>query len=273
MSSEPQQSDILMTFESQNFFSEYKEYYKTKRQNFFATIESLPQLWECFQRLDEIWMREFSDMNVVGDPNTMFPGILFRSAHAKFRIALELGFSCCLGEAWDVLRSGIESVVHAHKMVREPALLRVWPDKDRGDQQAKAFKDAFERNKKSSLFPPHDGLDKLHRYYSQYSEWGTHTTVGSMAQRFKSESSEAGTEWKLIYTGADLKLLATSLYSMLKASALMEGVHFGAFKNRLQMDTNLATMRAELARNTERSRVDIIARFNIAPPVIWPVSF
>ncbi len=269
MSSEPQESDVLMAFESRSFFSEYKDYYKAKRQNFYATIQSFPQLWECFQRLDQIWAHEFNDMHVVTDPNTMFPGMLFMSAHAKFRIAMELGFSCCLAEAWDALRGAIEPVAHAHKIVREPNLLKVWLDKDEGKQQAEAFKEAFERKKKTSLFPPQDGLDKLHHYYSQYSEWGTHTTVGSMAQRFKSESSEGGTEWRLIYTGADPKLLATSLFSMLMASSLMEGALFGAFKNRLQMDTDLAKMRDELTQRIQSSRVEIIARFNIAPPRVW----
>lgn len=273
MKTDPKETDVLLTFENEHFSSEYKEYYKAKRQNFFATIQSFPGLWDCFQRLDQIWMREFQDMSVVTNTTTMLPGMLFMNAHAKFRIALELGFSCCLGEAWDALRGAIECVTYGHKITREPAMLKVWLDKDRGKKEAEAFKDAFERKKKSSLFPPQDGLDKLHHYYSQYSEWGTHTTVGSMSQRFKSLSSKDGTEWRLIYTGTDSKLLAVSLFSMLMASSLMEGVLFSVFKNRLQMDTELATMRGELAMRIQKTRVGIIGRFNIAPPRIWPASF
>jgi hypothetical protein len=273
MKTEPQETDILLAFENARFSPEYKEYYKAKRQNFFATIESFSGLWDCFQRLDQIWIREFQDMNVVTDTNAMLPGLLFMNSHAKFRIALELGFSCCLGEAWDALRGAIESATHAHKIAREPAMLKVWLDKDRGKKEAEAFKHAFERNKKASLFPPRDGLDKLHHFYSQYSEWGTHTTVGSMAQRFKSVRSEDGAEWRLNYTGADLKLLAVSLFSMLMASSLMEGALYSVFKNRLQMDIDLATKRGELAQKIQASRLEIIGRFRIAPPKIWPVSF
>ena len=73
ISSEPQESDVLMAFESRSFFSEYKDYYKAKRQNFYATIQSFPQLWECFQRLDQIWAHEFNDMHVVTDPKHHVP--------------------------------------------------------------------------------------------------------------------------------------------------------------------------------------------------------
>jgi hypothetical protein len=273
MKTEARETDILLTFEDEHFASGYKEYYKAKRQNFFATIQCFSGLWDCFQRLDQIWTREFQDMNVVTDTRTMLPGLLFMNAHAKFRIALELGFSCCLGEAWDALRGAIESVAHGHKISREPAMVKVWLDKDHGKKEAELFKQAFERNKKTSLFPAQDGLDKLHHFYSQFSEWGTHTTVGSMAQRFKSVGTEGGTEWRLNYTGADLKLLAVSLFSMLMASSLMEGALFSVFKNRLQMDVELANMRGELAQATQKSRVEIINRFKIAPPNIWPVSF
>jgi hypothetical protein len=218
-------------------------------------------------------MREFQDMKVVTDTNTMLPGLLFMNAHAKFRIALELGFSCCLGKAWDALRGAIESVAQGLKIIREPAMSKVWLNKDHGKKEAEAFKHAFERNKKTSLFPPQDGLDKLHHLHSQYSEWGTHTTVGSMAQRFRSVGTEDGTEWRLNYTGADLKLLAVSLFSMLMASSLMEGAVFSVFKNRLQMDVELTAMRGGLGQTIQESRAEIINRFRIAPPKIWPVTF
>jgi len=117
MNTEPQESDLLLPFEGRVFPSEYKEYFKAKRQNFFATIQAFDKLWECFMLLDKIWMREMEDLGRLRDPMQMFPMILFTNAHAKFRIALELGFSCCLGEAWDTVRGAIESVAHAHKLI------------------------------------------------------------------------------------------------------------------------------------------------------------
>jgi hypothetical protein len=162
-------------------------------------------------------MREFEDLGRVRDLEKMFPGILFMNAHAKLRIAFEMGFSCCLAEAWDALRGAIESVAHAHKIIREPQLLKVWVEKDDGKQQSEAFKRAFVREKKAELFPPVAGLDKLHEYYSRFSEWGTHTTIDSLAQRFKTVHNQTDVEWRLVYTGADPKLLATSLFYMIQA--------------------------------------------------------
>jgi hypothetical protein len=39
----------------------------------------------------------------------------------RFLTAIELAFSCCIGDAYSVLRDGIESVAHAHKIFKEPA--------------------------------------------------------------------------------------------------------------------------------------------------------
>ena len=163
-------------------------------------------------------------------------------------------------------------MAHAHKIIREPHLLKVWVEKNDGKQQLESYRDAFERKKKTNLFPPVLGLDKLHQHYSQFSEWGTHTTLGSLAQRFKSLENPTDVEWRLTYTGADPKLLATSLFSMLQASLLMENILFCIFKDRLNLDIRLSAMRAELPNRMEKARADIINRFKIAPPTIMLVS-
>lgn len=81
-------------------------------------------------------VREFSVLEVLRDVNQMLPAILCMNGHLKLRVAMELGFSCCLGEAWDTSRSGIESVVHAHKIHREPILGCVWSGKNEGPKGA-----------------------------------------------------------------------------------------------------------------------------------------
>lgn len=269
MSREPQESDLLIAFETQVLRGDYKEYYKVKRQNFFGTIQAFPRLWGCFQLLDRIWMREFDDLKRLTDPKQLLPGILFMNAHARFRIGLELGFSGCLGEAWDILRGAIESFAHAHKIIREPNLLATWINKDHGKPQAEAFKDAFEKNKKDSLFPARYGLDKLHRCYSDYSEWGTHTTVGALAQRFKNLETAEDVQWELIYTGAELAALATGLFSMLVACSIMEKAFFATFEDRLKFDIELSKMRSQLNQRATKVAADIIRRFNLQPPTIW----
>ena len=42
-----------------------------------------------------------------------------------------------------------------------------------------------------------------------------------------------------------------------------------AHSEQAEMDTDLAKMRDELTQRIQSSRVEIIARFNIAPPRVW----
>ena len=54
----PEESGLLVAFERQILPTEYKAYYRTKRNNFFASIQKLPELWHCYMMLDQIWFRE-----------------------------------------------------------------------------------------------------------------------------------------------------------------------------------------------------------------------
>jgi hypothetical protein len=91
-----QESDLLVPFESQNIPDEYKEYYKAKRNNFFATIHRFSGMWKYYIFLDQIWERGFESLKPVRDPKTMFPVLLYCNAHAKIRVSIELGFSGCM---------------------------------------------------------------------------------------------------------------------------------------------------------------------------------
>ncbi len=108
------EEELLLPFEKQRLSGDYRHYYAIKRHNFRATIDGFSDLWQCFQLLDEIWTREFNDLERQHEPKQMLPLLLFAGAHAQFRIAYELAFCCCIGEAWNMLRSAIESVAHAH---------------------------------------------------------------------------------------------------------------------------------------------------------------
>ena len=262
--------DLLLPFEKQHLRGDYKEFFKIKRNNFVATIQAFPGIWQCFELLDEIWMHEFEDLHNLREVNQMLPGILFMNGHLQFRIAWELGFSCLIGAAWNILRSGIESVVYAHKMCREPHLVEVWSRKDDGPTEAEAVKNAFERNKKESLFPATHGLDKLHRYYSQFSELGTHTTVAAVGKQFENEETGTHVRWHLNYFEADAERLAIFLFALLLASCYMEKAFFDCFETRLKLDPILTKKRHDLGRLSETTKRHIIAQFNLKPPEIWP---
>ena len=127
---------MLVPFESQNIPAEYKEYYKIKRNNLFASIRRFPELWTYYTLLDAIWLREFSDLKPPGQVNEFFPLILFINAHAKMRISIELALSGCLAEARSILRDAIEFVAHAHTMLHDPQLQNVWISKN---EEVQAF--------------------------------------------------------------------------------------------------------------------------------------
>src|SRR6266849_8461172 len=89
-------ADLLTKFEHEILREPYEEYYTAKRNNFFASVEGFRDLWDGFMLDNDIWNREFADMETATDINRLFPATLFMNAHLKMLITLELGFSGCL---------------------------------------------------------------------------------------------------------------------------------------------------------------------------------
>jgi len=123
-----EKNDLPVPFEQQVLPREYQQYYRTKRNNFFASIQKFPELWDYYMMLDQIWFREI-DVLKPSDPNKAFPIIVYIKAHAKVRIAIELAFTGCLPEARSIMRDAVEFVAHAHHMLKDPALQVVWLNK------------------------------------------------------------------------------------------------------------------------------------------------
>ena len=260
---EPQETDLLVPFEIQNFPSEYREYYKIKRNNLFSSIQNRPDLWTCFHMLDQIWRREFDDLETATDRARMFPLLLYFNAHAKMRVALELAFSGCLAEARSILRDGIEFVAHAHAMCSDSALQKVWLAKNDGEAALEAFKDAFERHKKTGLF---NGLPELHKTWGELSETGSHANPSAIADRFVHVSADEHIEFRLKYTGADPKLMVLMPFSLLLTCSTMEHTLFTDYDGRLKLDNQLMQMRAGFERYKESLREHIKQQFNLTPP-------
>jgi hypothetical protein len=259
---EPKESDLLVPFEIQNLTKDYKEYYLIKRNNFFSSIQGFPELWKYYTMLDEIWLREISDLKPPGKAAQFFPLMLYIDAHAKIRISIELALSGCLAEARSILRDAIEFVAHAHAMTADPELQTVWLNKN--DEQ-KAFSDAFERHKKQGVFK---GLDELHRTWGQLSETGSHANLNAICDRFQTTTSEDGATrtWRLIYSGAEQRHWAMSLFTMLLTCYTMERTFFEDYANRLNLDHVLFRMRAEFERHKESTREYIKVRYNVELP-------
>lgn len=267
-------SDLLAPFERDALRGDYKVYFTTKRENFRASVYNLPLLWQSFQRLDEIWIRELIDTQQLKDPNVVLPAALFRDAHARFRIAMELAFSCCMHEAFNSLRLGIEGVYHACKILSDPKQTeqraRVWiATAERTHEAQKAFAKVFEHDKRRSF--AECGLTGLHRYWEDFSRY-SHSSMDSFSMRLESVKTATGVTWNVHYFERRPPAIAGTLFWLLLASAEMEKAIFDHFRSRLGLDPFLADQRRRFEQTKEAARGDIIRRFNWKPPSSVPTE-
>ena len=253
----------LLPLEEQRFHDEYKTYFKHKRGNFLKSLTEFADLWECFQLLNDIWMREMSDLEVLRDQYQMLPNMLFRAAHARMLTAIEVGFSCCIGDAYSILRDGIESVTHGHKISVEPSTAKAWTDKLKGEAEEKAYDKIFTWNKKQNLFPEQHGLRRLHIFYGQFSEMATHSGVASVGKSFMDLSSPEKLTWGINYFETDPQKLALFLFAMLVVSSYMEEAFYGCYDTRLNLDTDLGDMRSRFNAKKEQQRRYLWAKYRL----------
>lgn len=263
MNLEPKETDLLAKFEIDNFPAQYRDYYAMKRNNLFARIQGFPALWRLYVQLDEIWMREFGDLQNRRETYSMLPLLCCMNCHAKIRVSLELAFSDCLAEARSILRDAIEFFAHGHAMLNDSSLQITWLEKIEGKQELEAFKDAFERNKKQGLFK---GLDELHKSWGELSETGSHANAVAMAERFEQIKTADGVEFRLNYTGTDTKVWATAVFTMLLSCSTMENTFFNDYNDRLKFDTDLISKRVAFTNAKEQLRASIIKTFQLSPP-------
>lgn len=239
----------LFPIEKDCFHSDFQTYFKGKRQNFFLNLTAFRPLWDCLQSLNDIWMRELSNLEHLTDQTHLLPKLIFSAAHARFLTAIELGYSCCIGDAYSVLRDGIESVAHAYKIFKEPAAAAAWSAKHQGAAELKAHDKIFKWNKKKNLFPDDvPALSRLGTYYGQLCEMATHTSVTSIGKSFKDLSTTGTLRWGFSYFETDPQRLAGCLMILLQISAHMEEVFYGCFETRLNLDSELVRKRTEFSR-------------------------
>jgi hypothetical protein len=214
-------ADLLTKFEQEILQEPYKGYYTAKRNNFFASVDGFKDLWDCFMLSNTIWMREFEDMRTVIDTGKMFPLTLFMNGHSKMLIAMELGFSGCLTEAHSILRDAVESVAHGHRLFSDPALQRIWLQKNDGGTAIEDFKREFWYSKEDKLF---DGVPDLLKLWKRFSDIGAHTNIDSIVSRFAIKQTHKHVTWRLNYTCVELRVLIPALFEMLLAYHVMEQV-------------------------------------------------
>jgi hypothetical protein len=264
LSSLEETDKLLHKFEIDNIPDQYRTYYGIKRNNFFASIQGFPEMWQYYLRLDAIWMREFADLQSARDATRMFPLLLYFNAHAKMRTAMELAFSGCMAEARSILRDAIEFVAHAHTMISDPELQKTWLSKNDGNAALEEFKNAFGRQKKTGVFK---GLDELHKTWGELSEAGSHANINAIVDRFVQLMADDHIEFRLNYTGPeDHKLWALGLFAMLLTCSTMEQTLFSDYEGRLKLDNELMRMTGEFDKYKEHLRQMLIKRYKVEPP-------
>jgi hypothetical protein len=244
----------LLSLEQANFHPEYQKYFRQKRHNFFRAISEFRELWECFQALNDIWQADISDLEHLRESAQMLPSLMFRYAHARFLLAMELGFSCCIGDAFGSIRGGIEAVAQAYKIHREPKLAIVWAERGKGKDEDGRYKQAFERDKKLSLFPAQHGLERLYECWKWSSELGPHSNVIAVGKNFEDATSEGKQTWVLHHFETDPRKLAVFLFALLQASSEMERAFYKCFEQRLRLDIQLGDKRQQFFQRKETQR-------------------
>jgi len=190
--------------------------------------------------------------------------LLFGRVYDFWQIkAADLGFSCCIGDAYSLLRDGIEFTAHAHKIFNEPVVTKAWAEKMQGKTQTGAYDKNFTHNKKKNLFPDKFGLKQLHMYYAKLSEIGTHSNTPSLGKSFKDASTPTTVSWGFHYFETDPRKIAVFLFSMLVISTDIEETFFGCYKTRLNLDYELVEMRNKFNQIKERKRVFLKAKYKI----------
>jgi hypothetical protein len=254
---------LLLAFERETLQGDFRTYFSDKRENFHTTIRNFPQLWECFSLLDDIWCREFADTERLADQIQIVPAMLFRDAHARFRVSMELAFSCCLNEALNALRFGIEAVYHACKLLKNPDLetARVWLESGLDDDAArKAFRQTFDDDKRASF--EECGLGNLYEYWAHFSNL-SHSNMKAMSVRLISPDKN---RLEVHYFVRDAKVISGSIFWILRAACEMEQALYTKFESRLRFDNFLEQKRARLSEKRGLVRRDLIKRFNWTPP-------
>jgi hypothetical protein len=67
----PKEAELLVEFESEHLWPEYKDYLKVRRGNLFASAQRFAPLWRCFELLDKIWVREFETSKKISIPTNL----------------------------------------------------------------------------------------------------------------------------------------------------------------------------------------------------------
>ena len=216
-----------------------------------------PEIWKGFEMLDGLWSRSLDNLAPTHDQKRILPVLLFFNAHARIRIAFELGFSRCFPEALGTLRSAIESAAYGYQFSSHPYEFpkRTSPSVPGGtaniDQErnklTRQIKSAFNKTGKN-LFEPERDLGQLKKLWQKCSERGSHLTFPALslrAMRQLGNGDATGRRLIFLYSDAPRPAAQALLTLFLDCGYAMHVVLYKSFESRLKLDPDLPRLCGE----------------------------
>ncbi len=267
MDSETDESHFLLPFERERIHGNYRDYLRSKRNNYLANIDQNPDLWGMFVQIDGVWIGDLTALTESINRDKYFPSALYVNAHIKMRVAMELAFQSQMQEARSILRDAVEHVAHAHHMLKDPAHQVAWIEKDEPGKE-QAYKKLFVDNKRYGVF---DGLAELHAAWKRLSDTGSHATILGLTDRLRIEDNPTTQTMRMSYTGVtDLPSWVKETFTLMLTCYTMEKQLFDDYEAELQGNDDLTRVRNGAEIYKEQLRQILKDRYKIVTPATKP---
>lgn len=234
----PDLTKYLFLEERQIVTGNFQGYFLTKRYNFIATINSWPDISHLYFEADENWFRAITCLEHIYYEEWIVPIQLTIFCFRELRLAAELLLSCCTTPGYSHLRTAIEAFAQAQKIVREPALSRVWLNRD---EDLPEYNKHFKAKIKDNLFPDSSGLARLHGIWKMLCDAGPHANVTSVGVSSSTRSSDKDVHWKLEFFEAKPEEITKNLLLMVMCQLEMFKHTYNVFHERLSSDPDMLT--------------------------------
>jgi hypothetical protein len=215
--------------------------------------------------LNDILLTEFETSTPLTNEIQFVPRLLMTHAHSQFSIATELFFSTCPHEAYALMRAAIESAVVAEKLFKQPKLVNVWMSRRDSGAAEKEFNKHFRENRKKSMFEGKPELEKLHKYWVDWSELSSHSNINDLGRRTEMDTVPKAENFMVHYFERDERYVCLAAFQGLEAMALIEMLLYTMFEGRLRLHSTLPKRREAFAKNKEAFRQSMIKTWGIKP--------
>lgn len=236
---------LLFPGEARFVTGDYRNYLQIKRHNFIATLNKYPEICELYFQADENWIQALHSLEHARKEEWIVPKQLTIFCFRELRLAAELLFSCCTNQGYNHLRTALEAFTQAQKIIREPALDKVWLGRDENRAEYDKY---FKHKVKDNLFPASSGFDQLHGVWKMLCDAGAHSNVTSLGISSSIRASDGDVLWNLDFFEVDQGEVTKNLLLMVMCQLEMFKHTYNVFHERLSLQPHiLENLRSHLA--------------------------